>query len=207
MPESSAAKRVAKLLRVSGVLIIFGEANTKNQRALGQGECEDVAAGRDGDILFAADGKTHRRSVHQLAGMKMPERRAGLSVDGFEGFGVVAKKSEAAGSGHGATGGMPGTDLRIAPGKFPGGDIERQQSFFRIAVARMLYAGGVIGAALFELLRFQEIRGAILQGQKVKQMCGGIVGRRVPVGGAFKAGADQCAFGGGRDGGADGAAV
>src|ERR1700722_2890084 len=110
MPESSAAKRVAKLLRVSGVLIIFGEANTKNQRALGQGECEDVAAGRDGYILFAADGKTHWRSVHQLAGMKMPERRAGLGAEGFERFGVVAKKSEATGGGHGTARGMAGTD-------------------------------------------------------------------------------------------------
>ena len=45
-------------------------------------ESEEVRTGGDGDVLLATGAESHRRSVHDGAGIEVPQSLAGLRVEG-----------------------------------------------------------------------------------------------------------------------------
>ena len=47
-------------------------------------EAENVASCRDRDVLDAIDHITHRRSMHRLAGVEVPECTAGAGLNRFQ---------------------------------------------------------------------------------------------------------------------------
>ena len=64
-----------------------------------QRETEYIAASANRHVLHAIYGVGHRRSAEGLTGVEVPEGLAVFSVNGFEGFRIVAKEDEASGRG------------------------------------------------------------------------------------------------------------
>src|SRR5580692_3484732 len=156
--------------------MIFLQTTTTTCPKLGQGKSKYVAAGRDRHVLLAIYCKTHRRSVHQLPCMEMPERCARLCIHRFKRFGIVAKKCKAASRGHRSARRMASSDLRVTPSEFCGGDVVGQQNFLRSPVAWVLNSSRVVCSTFFELLGLQKIRRAIFHRQEIKQVSCRIVG-------------------------------
>ena len=127
----------------------------------------------------------------------MPEGLAGLRVHGFEGLRVVAEKDQTAGGGHGAPGGAALACLNVAPHWFIVVQREGQQDFLVVVSLAATRASRIIGLAGFEFPRLQKENVTGVEGHEIEPGILRIVGRRVPVGGSDKTGADARAFGGG----------
>lgn len=70
-----------------------------------------------------------------LTGVEVPQGRTGARVDSFEGLGIVAKRDQAALGGHGSGEAVTVADLTVAPDRFIGLQIIREEYWF-VIVAR-----------------------------------------------------------------------
>ena len=86
----------------------------------------------------------------------MPERLAGLRVNGFEGLRVVAEKDQTPGGRHGAPGGAALARLNVAPRGFIVVQSEGQQDFLVVVSLAAMRASRIIGLARFEFPRLRK---------------------------------------------------
>src|SRR5580704_5074041 len=87
----------SELLRKAGVRKAVEAAKCSQENELWEAKGVDCAAGGDGDVLFAVDGKCHRRSINCTTHLKVPERFSGNAIQGDEVAFGVAREDESTG--------------------------------------------------------------------------------------------------------------
>src|SRR5579859_1872446 len=208
-PGNSVAIWLAKALRVKrfesicvflrGILKLLPSVNSATDSR--QCERENIMACRDGHILFAQDCVAHGRSLKSLAGGEVPQRLAGFRIHSLERFGIIAEENQTAGRGHYPGGRVALAGLRIAPFDRAGIEIVCHQRLLAFRSARAADAGGVIRTAFGKTFRLHEKCSAILECEEIEEMRVRIEGRRIPIRGAGKSGANQRAIDRGFDSG------
>src|SRR3954462_7253979 len=118
---------------------------------LRQSKTENVAARRNRYVLLAKTRIAHRRSVHTLSCVEVPERLASLGIYRFKGIGIVAEEHQATRRGHRAARRVARADLRILPGKLVGLKIVSQQELVRLLSRNVLRTGRIEGLPFLEL--------------------------------------------------------
>ena len=78
-------------------------------------EGENVASCTERHILDPIDHVTHRRSVHRLARIEVPECTAGPSLNRFQRPGIIPKEHQSTGGGQRPSPGIAVADLGITP--------------------------------------------------------------------------------------------
>ena len=146
-----------------------------------QRETEDVAPCRHGNILHTIDGIGHRRGMHRLACIEVPESTSRARVNRFERFAIIAEEQQSASRRQRPAPGPSGSYLRVAPNCFPIGQRQCQQDLLG------LFRRGMIGSGIVERLACHEFSGlrekniAVLQGEYIEESGIRIVGRRKPI--------------------------
>src|SRR5215471_1596867 len=150
---ASFAANPRRVVRLENISILLLQVQLKKLVFLRQSKTENIASGRDGNVLFAVHRIAHRRSMHRLARVEMPQWLACFCVNCFERLGVVAKKNEARGRRHGS-GGRPAAAcrLQISPAKRGRIKIVGQKDLVTVLARRMARTGRVIGFSFLELL-------------------------------------------------------
>src|SRR6266403_2708828 len=84
-PETSVAKRPANALRVKRLenICVDPFGSDCSGKTLWQCKAKNVVSRRNGNVLFAQHGITHRRSMNGLAHGEMPQRSARFCIHRF----------------------------------------------------------------------------------------------------------------------------
>src|ERR1043165_392737 len=144
-------------------------------------EAEKIAPRCNGYILGSLNRISHRRSVHFLARVEVPQWPAASRHDPLERPSIIAEENQTAGRRHGAAPGSSVPRLRISPHDLSFRYGERQQNLLSFLVGRHLCPSVVVGLAALERCRAGEEKIATLKRHHIEKFGLRIVRRRKPV--------------------------
>ena len=147
------------------------------------------------NILHAIHSISHRRGMHRLARIEVPQRSSSARIDRLEGFAIVAEEQQSAGRRQRSAPGPSGSYLRVAPNCFSIRQRECQQISSGLFRRRMNGPGIVKRLAWHEFSGLRENNIAFLQSEYVEKSGIRIVGGRKPICRSVNSWADVRAFG------------
>src|SRR6185369_8443928 len=144
------------------------DSNRSAFQSMRKRKTKDIATCCDGDMLNPVDHVGHRRSMHRLAGVEMPQWTTSLRIHGFEGTGVIAEEDKPPGGRQRSSPGIAGANLGITPHYLPVSHRVRQQHLLSTFIGRKFRAGIVVSLPHCERLWVGEEQIAAFQSDHVE---------------------------------------